>query len=172
MVESAGELLRAARQRRGLSQTQLARRANVTQPTISAYESGRREPALATLRRLIEATGCRLDTRIIDPSEHLRPLPDSLVTRRLRDHREQIIATARTHHAHNVRVFGSVARGEAHENSDLDILVDLDAEAGLLDLVALERELAELVRVDVDVVPASGLKDTLREDVMSEAIPL
>jgi transcriptional regulator with XRE-family HTH domain len=55
-----GDLLRAVRRRRGMSQTELARRAGTSQPVISAYEHGRRDPTVGTLRRLIEATGERL----------------------------------------------------------------------------------------------------------------
>lgn len=74
--------------------------------------------------------------------------------------------------APNVRVFGSVARGEDDESSDVDLLVDLDEGVGLVTLAGLNRELAELLRVDVDVVPADSLKPGIRDDVMAEAITL
>ena len=74
--------------------------------------------------------------------------------------------------AHNVRVFGSVARGDATKTSDIDLLVDLDKGVGLLDLIGLENELRDLLGVDVDVVPADTLKPRMRARVLREAIPL
>src|SRR5215470_2823302 len=55
-----GELLRGVRRRRGLTQADLARRAATSQPVVSAYEHGRRDPTVGTLRRLVEAAGERL----------------------------------------------------------------------------------------------------------------
>ncbi|HEV3451200.1 MAG TPA: helix-turn-helix transcriptional regulator [Acidimicrobiia bacterium] len=57
---SAGELVRSVRRRRGLTQAELARRAGTSQPVVSAYERGRRDPTLGTLQRLVEAGGERL----------------------------------------------------------------------------------------------------------------
>ncbi|PZS39452.1 MAG: nucleotidyltransferase [Pseudonocardiales bacterium] len=74
--------------------------------------------------------------------------------------------------ARNVRVFGSVARGEDTDDSDIDLLVDLDIDVGLVSLAGLTRELAELLDVDVDVVPAATLKSAVRDEVLSEAIAL
>ncbi len=74
--------------------------------------------------------------------------------------------------AHNVRVFGSVARGEDTDTSDIDLLVDLDDGVGVVSLAGLNRELAELLSVDVDVVPAAALKSAIRDEVLSAAIAL
>jgi len=74
--------------------------------------------------------------------------------------------------AHNVRVFGSVARGEDTAASDVDFLVDLDSGVSVIALAALKRELAELLGVDVDVVPAETLKARIRTEVLAESIPL
>ena len=74
--------------------------------------------------------------------------------------------------ATNLRVFGSVARGEDTEASDIDLLVDLAPGTGLLGLIGLQRELAELLGKDVDLVPASGLKADVRDAVFAEAIDL
>lgn len=169
---SCGTLIRETRQRAGLSQTELARRANVAQSVISAYESDRREPGLAMLTKLIEAAGheLMLDVR---PSPHLtRGLPDSRLGRRLRRRRRSVIEAAARRGAGNVRVFGSVARGDDTEGSDIDLLVDLDDGVGLVALSALSREIAEIVGTDVDVVPASSLKPAVRDRVLAEAIPL
>lgn len=172
MPATSAALLRATRQRAHLSQTDLARRAGIAQSVISAYESGRREPSLPTLIRLVEATGHELTIDVVAASECTLGLPDTLLGRRLRQRRKAIIRTAEDRRAHNVRVFGSVARGEDVESSDVDLLVDLDEGVGLLDLIGLERELAELLGVDVDVVSADSLKPRIRERVESEAVPL
>lgn len=172
MVLSSADLLRTARQRARLSQTDLARRAGIAQSVISAYESGRREPSLPTLTRLIEATGHKLAIDVAASPEHVLGLPDSPLARRLRQRRKAIIRAAEGRRAHNVRVFGSVARGEDDESSDVDLLVDLGEGVGLLDVIGLERELAELLGVNVDVVPADSLKARVRERVEREAVQL
>lgn len=71
-----------------------------------------------------------------------------------------------------MRVFGSVARGEDTDQSDVDLLVDLGDDAGLVGLARLTREIGEIVGRDVDVVPAASLKPALRDRVLAEAIPL
>lgn len=165
-------MIRVARRRARLSQTDLARRANVAQSVISAYESDRREPALSTLAKLIEATGHELSVELLSAPANKLGLPDSRLGQRLRRHRRAVLEIAERRGAHNVRVFGSVARGEDGESSDIDLLVDLDEGVGLVTLAGLNRELAELLRVDVDVVPADTLKPGIRDDVMAEAITL
>ena len=76
------------------------------------------------------------------------------------------------HGAGNVRVFGSLARGEGNEDSDLDLLVTLGEGRSLLDLVGLKQDLEDLVRRPVDVVTERALSPHLRERVLSEAVPL
>jgi uncharacterized protein len=71
-----------------------------------------------------------------------------------------------------MRVFGSVARGEDTMNSDVDLLVDLDNDVGLVALAGLRRELTELLGVAVDVVPAATLKPGVRDQILAEAIAL
>ena len=84
-------------------------------------------------------------------------------------HREEILATARKHGAYNVRVFGSVARGEARPDSDIDFLVSLDAGRSLIDLARLLRELQSLLGRNVDVVTEAGLRPRIRPQVLREA---
>ncbi|HEX4704328.1 MAG TPA: nucleotidyltransferase family protein [Pseudonocardiaceae bacterium] len=99
-------------------------------------------------------------------------LPDTRIGRCLRRHRAAIIELAAKHGAHDIRVFGSVARGEDTDTSDIDLLVNVDHGVGLVSLAGLRRELTELLGADVDVVPASTLKPTLRDAVLAEAIIL
>jgi uncharacterized protein len=169
---SPGSLLRDARRRANLSQTDVARRAGVAQSVVSAYESGRREPALSTLARLISATGYRLEIGI-SPGEDARPgLPDTPLGRRLRQRRKKVLDTAAKHGASNVRVFGSVARGEDAPQSDIDLLVDLSPGSGLVALGRLEHELTQVLGVPVDVVPADSLRPNVRIQTNQEAIQL
>lgn len=97
---------------------------------ISAYESGRREPAVHTLARLIEATGHQLVLDIVPSVDRALGLPDTPLGRRLRRRRRAIIDAASKRGAPNVRVFGSVDRGEDVATSDVDLLVDLDKVSG------------------------------------------
>jgi uncharacterized protein len=90
----------------------------------------------------------------------------------LRERREEIIAAAARHGAHDIRLFGSVARGQAGESSDVDFLVDMGDESTLFDRAALLVELRALLGCDVDVVTAEALKPRVRERVLAEAVPL
>lgn len=90
----------------------------------------------------------------------------------LRSKRQEILRVATKHGARNVRVFGSVARGEADAKSDIDLLIDLEPGRGLLDHAALWLELEQLLGRKVDVVTARGLRDRIRERVLAEAVPL
>ena len=90
----------------------------------------------------------------------------------LRGKREEILRLASRHGARNVRVFGSVARGEADERSDVDLLVDLEPGRSLLDLGGLLMDLRDLLRRNVDVVTERGLKARIRSRVLQEAVPL
>lgn len=71
-----------------------------------------------------------------------------------------------------MRVFGSLARGEGREGSDLDLLVTLGEGRTLLDLIGLKQDLEDLIHRPVDVVTDRGLSPYLRERVLSEAVPL
>ena len=172
MSASPGQMIREARQLARLSQTDLARRAGVAQSVISAYESDHREPGLRTLTKLIEASGHRLALELVPTPGRQLGLPDTRLGRRLRRHRRSVIAIAAGRGAHNLRVFGSVGRGEDTDTSDIDLLVDLDAGVGLVALAGLTRELTELLGVDVDVIPAGTLKAAIRNEVIADSVPL
>jgi predicted nucleotidyltransferase len=84
--------------------------------------------------------------------------------------RAEILAAAARHGASNVRVFGSVARGEADAASDVDFLVDFEPGRSLLDLASLLVELEDLLGHPVDVVTEPGLKARIRQRVLDEAV--
>ena len=86
--------------------------------------------------------------------------------------REEILRIAAQHGARNVRIFGSVARGEAKLDSDVDVLVDLEAGRSLLDLGGLLMDLRDLLGCNVDVVTEKGLRERIRDRVLREAVPL
>jgi predicted nucleotidyltransferase/DNA-binding XRE family transcriptional regulator len=169
---SSGSLLREARTRANLSQTDVARRAHVAQSVVSAYESGRREPAFSTLTRLIAATGNRLEVELRPDKDAHPGIPDTPLGRRLRQQRRKVLSIAKNHGASNVRVFGSVARGEDSPESDIDMLVDLSPRSGLVALGRLERELSQILGVSVDVVPSDSLRPRVRAEANKEAIAL
>ncbi len=90
----------------------------------------------------------------------------------LRQKREDILRLAATYGARNVRIFGSVVRGEAGVDSDIDFLVDMDPGRTLFHLGGLLFELQELLGVEVDVVPEGGLRENVRSQILKEAAPL
>lgn len=86
--------------------------------------------------------------------------------------RGDINRIAAAHGARNVRVFGSIQRGEATGSSDLDLLVDMSEGRSLFDLVALGDELEEALGVEVDVVTERSLSPYLRDRILAEAVAL
>jgi predicted nucleotidyltransferase len=83
--------------------------------------------------------------------------------------REAILRIAAQHGARNVRVFGSVARGDDRADSDLDLLVEMEDGRSLLDLVGLEQQLEDLLGRDVDVLTDASLDPALRRRITAEA---
>ncbi len=147
-----GHRVKARREALQLSQRDLAARAGVKQPLISAIESGKREPTAAARAAL-------------DRALEVRP---SYLLRRLRP---EVLAVIARHRGGNPLVFGSVARGTDEPGSDLDLLVRFSDDAGITDLLAMEDELAELLTVPVDVVSA-GSSGRIIGRALGEAIPL
>lgn len=145
--------IRAARHAAGMTQAELASAANVSQPNLSAYENNRRSPSPAVLSRITQALKIRPSKRVVQ-------------------HREEILTIVAEHNATEPRVIGSVARGEDGPGSDLDLLVDFTEEASLLDEVGLRVELSELLGIPVDVIAADTLRGEFRERVTHEAVPL
>jgi uncharacterized protein len=90
----------------------------------------------------------------------------------LKEKREEILQIAEKYGARNVRVFGSVARGEAGEQSDIDLLVEFEPGRSLFDHAGLWLELQEALGCKVDVVSERGIKTRIRERVLREAVPI
>lgn len=166
------QVLRDARQLGGLTQAQLSTRSGVTQSVISAYERGRREPGAETFLMLIEAAGLDFIIRVPTNSYQHPTLPDSAQTRALVKHRQRILDLVAEHHASNVRIFGSVARGEAKPDSDIDILVDFGPNTGLFSIVALQESLSKLLHFPIDLGDPKSLKPHVQPSVTKDQLSL
>lgn len=90
----------------------------------------------------------------------------------LMGHRERVLAIAREFGATNVRVFGSAARGTDREDSDIDLLVDMDDRATLFTLTGFEQALSDLLGVRVDIRTPAEISRYIRDRVLAEARPL
>lgn len=145
-----GPALRSKRLAAGMSQRELAARSGVPQPNIAAYERGRRSPMPETLARLEAALAV--------------PTLD-----RVRAAREDILRVAARRGLADIRVFGSVARGEADAGSDIDLLVHPGPAASVFDLAGFMAEIEELLGVGVDVVSDRGTGPTM-DRIRTEAI--
>ena len=175
-MPSVADTLRQARSNANLSQVDLAARAGTSQSALARYETGAALPTLPTLERLLAACGRRLEIQAppAQPSaptcsvrSQLGPQAD-----KLRRRRRRLLDAAGRHGVSHLRAFGSVARGEAKAGSDIDLLVDLRPGRTLLDLAAFRREAAEILDLPVDVATVDMLKERIRDEVLSEALPL
>ncbi|MCC7355329.1 MAG: nucleotidyltransferase family protein [Anaerolineae bacterium] len=90
----------------------------------------------------------------------------------LKGKREEILSIAAGYGARNIRIFGSLARGEARPDSDLDILVEMEPGRSLLDIIAIKQDLEDLLGCKVDVVTEAAVSPYLRERVLREAVGL
>jgi predicted nucleotidyltransferase len=98
--------------------------------------------------------------------------PVQIDLRRLRARREEILVCASGHGARNVRVFGSVVRGEWGALSDVDLLVEMEPGRSLIDLVGLWQDLEDMLGTHVDVLSDGGVSPHLRERIYAEAVSL
>lgn len=87
-------------------------------------------------------------------------------------HRDEIKAIVARHHGRSVAVFGSVARGDEHPDSDIDFLVELEPGARPIEILSIGVELEELLGVKVDVGTRAILRDGVRDEVLAEAVAL
>lgn len=170
------QTIRQARLDAALSQVELAARAGTSQSALARYETGVALPTLPTLERLLTACGRRLE---IQAPPARRSGPGSSVrgqlgpqAEKLRRQRRRLLDAAERHGVGHLRAFGSLARGEATAESDVDLLVDLKSGHTLLDLAAFRREAGEILELPVDVATPDMLKDRIRDEVLGEALPL
>ena len=96
-----------------------------------------------------------------------------MITREiLREKRDAILEIAARYGAHDLRVFGSVARGDATEGSDLDLIVRFDPGRSLFDHGGLIMDLQDLLGIKVDVISEGGIRERFRNHVLKEALPI
>jgi predicted nucleotidyltransferase len=152
-MDRAAEMIRRARLDVGMSQADLARAAGMQQPTISAYESGRKQPRAESLDRVLRAARLR-------PSIPLALYADAI--------REE----ATKFHLSDVRVFGSALRGEDTEDSDIDLLVSASSSASLFDLGGFALAVEDITGFAVDLLTDDQTKDVHFAHVHDQAVPL
>lgn len=162
-----GSRIAAARRAARLTQDDLARAASLDRTALSKIERGSRNVGSLEVVRIARALRLPVDQLLADgaPGPE-RGLPE------LKRRRRAITGIAARHGARSVRVFGSIARGDAGPESDIDLLVEMGPGRSLLDQAALLVELQDLLGRDVDIVTEEGLRGRIRKRVLREAVPL
>lgn len=157
------DVLEAARRERGESKADVARGAGLGEPAVRRLLSGRHaNPTVKTLEAVAEHLGLRLT---FEP-EPTRTAPTLAELRARADDIERIVSA---HGGSNVRVFGSVARGDAHPGSDVDLIIDAAPGTGLFELGEMEDELEAVLGRPVDVVTSGAGR---MQHIHTEAVPL
>jgi uncharacterized protein len=162
---TASDVISQARRAAGLTQSELGVRARVTQSVVSAYESGSREPGVEMMRKLVRAAGFDLTFELT--ATGLSPLQ-----RVIEAHGPELAVALGALGASNIRLFGSVARGDENPGSDVDLLVDVEESTGLFALGRMRTAAESILGVAVDIVPANSLKADASAKILAEAVPL
>lgn len=160
-----GRRIAEARRAAGLTQDALAQATGIDRTALSKIEHGRRSVGSLELRRIARGVGRTVDS-FFDAA------PPALRLGGLKRRRRAILRIASSHGADRVRVFGSVARGEAHSDSDVDLLVRMGPERSLFDQGGLLMDLRDLLGREVDVVSEGALRGQIRERIFREAVLL
>lgn len=163
MIDAA-TMVRSARERARMSARDLATATGVSPSTVTRIERGQINPTVAMLERLLLASGNQLDVRVSPRA--VRPTLDEL-----RTHREAINEIVGSFGASNVRVFGSVAREDAGDQSDVDLLIDVPAGTGLVTLERLTEAIEHTIPWPVDVMTSGAARGRMAH-VLDEAVPL
>ncbi len=166
---TVGFLITTARNNSGLTQAELASRAGTSQAAIARYESDRVSPSVSTLERVLRAAGEEL---LLSSSRGSQTDLSSAKAQLVRRHKVEINNLARSHGARNIRLFGSVVRGEDTVKSDIDFLVDAPHEKALSISISLQAALEKLLGCKVDVSPESILKPHVRKSALKEAVAI
>ena len=161
-----GRRVAEARRERNLTQAALAATVGLDRTALSKIESGRRGIGSLELATIARALGRPLDSFLSEAAGPSDPLAE------LQQRRDAVLRIARQHGGRSVRVFGSVARGDARSDSDVDLLIEMEPGSSLFDQAAMLAELRELLGRDVDVVTPEGLRPRIRDRVLREAVSL
>lgn len=160
-----GARIAEIRKRSGLTQEELARETGLDRTALSKIERGKRQLLAIELARIAEV----LERPVADFLSERKP---PLTLGALRRRRKNIERICQKFGARAIRVFGSIARGEADGESDVDLLVELEPGRSLLDLGGLQVELSDFLGRNVDVVTDASLKERIRGRVLREAVAL
>jgi predicted nucleotidyltransferase/DNA-binding XRE family transcriptional regulator len=163
MVETGG-LVRSARERAGMSARDLAAKSGVSTSTVTRIERGEINPTVTMLERLLDASGNELVVTV-------QPRPDRPTLTALHERRDELLDIVASFGGSNVRVFGSVARGDSGRNSDVDLLIDVPAGTGLITIEQIADALETIVPWRVDVM-TSGAARRRMAHVLDEAVAL
>ncbi len=91
---------------------------------------------------------------------------------KLKKYRKDISKIASLHGAKNIKVFGSVVRGEQNQNSDIDFVVEMEKERTILNRIALMQDLKKLLGQEVDVVTYKSLREKIKHEIFKDAVEL
>jgi predicted nucleotidyltransferase/DNA-binding XRE family transcriptional regulator len=163
MVDAA-TLVRSAREQAHMSARDLATASGVSPSTVTRIERGEINPTMVMLERLLDASGNQLDVRV--SPRVLRPTIDGL-----RAHREAVNGIVASFGASNVRVFGSVARGDAGDGADVDLLIDVPAGTGLITIERITEAIEDVIPWRVDVMTSGAARGRMAH-VLDEAVAL
>ncbi|MFM8448211.1 MAG: helix-turn-helix domain-containing protein [Candidatus Nanopelagicaceae bacterium] len=162
-------LLINARKTSLLTQKQVAERAGTNQAAVAKYEAGTKTPSVDTLIRLLKANGFDL---VLDVKKTKKIYKRSELYKRVQAHRGEIRNLLHSAGATNIRIFGSVARGDDDDMSDLDILVQRVEGANVLDIYKCHHAIKRMVGVRVDIGIEHLLISEVRKSALRDAIPL
>lgn len=147
-----------------MSARDLATASGVSPSTVTRIERGEVNPTMVMLERLLDASGNQLDVRV--SPRVLRPTIDGL-----RAHREAVNGIVASFGASNVRAFGSVARGDAGDDSDVDLLIDVPAGTGLITIELITEAIEDVIPWRVDVMTSGAARGRMAH-VLDEAVAL
>lgn len=164
-----GRLIRDARKRARFSQAGLAARAGTSQPAVARYESERTTPSLSTLGRLLAACGSQLVLGTDPAASRSSGRRGKRGMSAIHGARQRLLQAARRHGIRHIRMFGSVARGEETEHSDIDLLVDLAPGRTLIDLIGFQQEAEDMLGVRVDAAAPRFMKSRVRARAVRDA---
>ena len=161
----------------------LARKVRVALRTGEISAERLREAVPGEYNRAVRDNFARLELDgALDADEHDLSMPNTTqqargpltgpTGRRVVEHREELLDVLRRHGVTNPEVFGSAARGDDREGSDLDLLVDLAPGTDLFDMVRIKAELEEVLGAPVDLIPRDGLKERVRAASAQDLVPL